>query len=72
MTAKRSDECLFCKSRSCYEHVYSSDDHGKKYNEIACLSHIKELHKHSDNQCSGVIKQFVSSCSKVNRKHLEV
>jgi hypothetical protein len=67
---KRADECLFCKSRSCYEHVYSTNDYGKTYNEVACERHIKQLHKHSDETAPGVMKDFCSSTGKQSRNRI--
>ena len=62
---KRKDECLCCTSRRCYERVV--DVSGKRYDEVACLSHIKELHKHSDTTATGVEKHFISSTGRQKR-----
>ena len=64
---KRIDECLLCKSRSCYERVLSSKDGGKTYDEIACINHIQELYKHSDRTAPKVMKYFISSTAKQKR-----
>ena len=61
---KRKDECIFCKSRMCYERVVSFD---KTYDEISCFNHIKELHKDSDIKALGIMKHFISSTGKIKR-----
>ena len=63
---KRKDECLICSSRSCHERVVAIED-SKIYDEVACLSHIKELHHDSDIKCPGVMKNFISSSGKLKR-----
>jgi hypothetical protein len=63
---RRVDQCLFCNRRACYERVVSSRDNGAAYDEVACLDHIKELHKHSD-RLPGVMKHFISSTGKQKR-----
>lgn len=62
---KRKDECLCCTSRRCFERVV--DVSGKTYDEVACMSHVKDLHKHSDVIAPGVVKRFISSSSKQKR-----
>lgn len=69
---KRKDECLFCKSRSCYERVVSFEDKGQTYDEIACRNHVKELHKHSDEKLPKVMKIFSSSTGKQKRGELGI
>ena len=64
---KRKDECLFCTSRSCYERVVSAEDDGKIYDEIACIKHVKGLHKHSDEKAPGVKKNFISCTGRLKR-----
>jgi hypothetical protein len=54
---KLINECLFCRSRFCYERVVSKD---MEYDEVACTKHVKELHKHSDITAPGVMKSFIS------------
>lgn len=63
---KRTDTCLFCQRRACYERVVSADG-GKAYDEIACDSHRADLHKHSDRTAPGVRKHFISSTGKQKR-----
>lgn len=63
---KRTDECLFCVSRSCYERVYSAMT-AHPYDEVACLFHIKQLHAHSDEALPGISKHFISSSSRMKR-----
>lgn len=55
---KLKNECLFCKSRFCYERVVALD---LTYDEVSCMKHIKDLHKHSDIVAPKIIKQFISS-----------
>lgn len=62
---KRIDECLFCTSRLCYERVV--DVGGDIYDEVSCLRHIKDLHKHSDSAAAGVQKHFISSTGRQKR-----
>ena len=57
-TGKLKNECLFCGSRFCYERVVSLD---LTYDEVSCMKHIKDLHKHSDIVAPKVMKQFISS-----------
>ena len=54
---KLKNECLFCKSRFCYERVVSLD---LQYDEVACMKHVKDLHKHSDIVAPKIMKQFIS------------
>jgi hypothetical protein len=56
---KRKDECLFCSRRKCYARVFSLEP-GRKYDEIACIEHIQELHTHSDKAVPGVLRRFIS------------
>lgn len=65
---KATNECLFCGSRFCYERVVSSQDNGKIYDEVACRSHVKDLHRHSDETAKGVMKFFISGNSIKKRK----
>lgn len=55
---KLKNECLFCRSRFCYERVVSED---MKYDEVACMKHVKDLHKHSDIVAPKIMKVFISS-----------
>jgi len=64
---KRKDECLFCKSRKCYERVVTNDDDGKAYDEIACIDHVKDLYKHSDEDVPKVMRIFSSSTGRQKR-----
>ena len=57
-SGKLKNECLFCGSRFCYERVVSGD---MKYDEVACMKHVKDLHKHSDIVAPKIMKQFISS-----------
>ena len=59
-SGKLKNECLFCGSRFCYERVVSED---MKYDEIACMKHVKDLHKHSDLVAPKIMKSFISSTS---------
>lgn len=62
---KRKDECLCCSKRACYERVVSVD--GKIYDEVSCLDHVKDLHKHSDASAKGIEKNFISSTGRQKR-----
>lgn len=64
MSDKRKDVCIVCISQKCYERVVSQD---KSYDEIACIKHVGDLHKHSDETAPGVIKNFISSTEKQKR-----
>ncbi len=63
-TKKLINECLFCRSRFCYERVVTKD---MSYDEVACRSHVKDLHKHSDEKAPGIIKSFISSTGVLKR-----
>ena len=62
---KRTDECLRCSKRACYERVVAVD--GQTYDEVSCIDHVKDLHKHSDAAAEGVEKHFISSTGKQKR-----
>jgi len=66
---KRPNECLFCTSRKCYTHIYSSDG-GKTYNEIACQRHVNELYEHSDKMAAGVLKRYCTSTGTRDRREM--
>lgn len=55
---KIKNECLFCGSRFCYERVVALDF---SYDEVSCMKHVKDLHRHSDETAPNVKKQFISS-----------
>ena len=57
-SGKLKNECLFCGSRFCYERVVSED---MKYDEVACMKHVKDLHNHSDIVAPKIMKSFISS-----------
>ena len=57
-SGKLKNECLFCGSRFCYERVVSED---MKYDEIACMKHVKDWHKHSDVVAPKIMKSFITS-----------
>jgi len=69
---KRPNQCFYknCKSTSCYNHIYSSKDNGKLYNEVACQRHIEDLNKDSDERAPEIMKVFSSGCSKKDRRNL--
>lgn len=73
---KRKDECLFCKSRSCYTRIYrTADEKGPGYDEIACDKHIHDLEKHSDEVLgshNGVMRLHMSSTARHKRKDIDV
>lgn len=55
---KLKNECLFCRSRFCYERVLSDDG---TYDEIACKKHVTKLYEHSDEVAPKIMKTFISS-----------
>lgn len=61
---KQKNECLFCGSRFCYERVVTAD---MSYDEVACIKHIKDLHRHSDIALPKVVKSFISSTGVLKR-----
>lgn len=63
----RKEQCLFCKSRKCYERVVSSEDGGKTYDEVACRKHAEKLREDSDVRAPGVMKYFISSTGTMRR-----
>jgi predicted nucleic acid binding AN1-type Zn finger protein len=62
--SKIVNECLFCKNRFCYERVVTKD---MSYDEVACMKHVKDLHKHSDTTLPNVMKSFISSSGVLKR-----
>ena len=68
----RKDQCLFCTSRKCPERVVSLYDKGKLYDEIACVKHIKELYKDSDDKAPKVMKIFSSSTGRQKRSDVSI
>jgi hypothetical protein len=64
---KRSDACLFCSRRNCFNRIVSSKDNGKTYDEVACWKHISDVEKHSDQTAPGIMKFFISSTGKQKR-----
>ena len=63
----RRDQCLFCKSRSCYTKIYTDDF---RYDEVACDKHVHDLEKHSDKvlgKNNGVMRTHLSGTSKLKR-----
>lgn len=66
---KRSDECLFCHSRSCFSKIYRHEE--PTYDEIACRKHTNDLANHCDNTLgvdNGIIRNHISSTGKLSRK----
>lgn len=57
-SGKLINECLFCRSRFCYERVVTYD---MSYDEVSCMKHVKDLHKHSDIVMPKIMKLFISS-----------
>jgi len=62
---KRSDECLFCGSRSCYYRIHT---YGHEYDELACPKHVADLERDADRRASRVPKAHVNS-TRVQRRH---
>jgi len=63
---KRTDTCLFCQSRSCYERVVAEDG-SHIYDEVACNDHVVDLHEHAGIVAPAVLKYFISSTAKQKR-----
>lgn len=66
---KRVDECLFCRSRSCYTKICTDDF---IFDEVACNNHILDLEKHSDKvlgKDNGVMRSHVTSTARLKRGH---
>jgi len=66
--AKRKDECIFCKSRSCYTRIVRLEE--PAYDEVACDYHVLELEKHSDEVLgtkNGIMRTHLSGTSRQKR-----
>ena len=63
----RKDQCFKCNSRGCYCRVVSSEDDGLSFDEVACINHVEELYRHSDEVLPDVMKYFISSTGKLKR-----
>jgi len=64
----RKDQCLFCRSRSCYSRIVRKEE--PNYDEIACDKHISDLEKHSDEilgKNNGIIRTHITSTGKLRR-----
>lgn len=70
--AKRKDECLFCRSRKCPERIVTLKDKGQLYDEIACIKHVKELYKHSDETVPKTMRIFSSSTGNQQRGDMQI
>ncbi len=65
---KRKDECLICKSRSCYKRIVRET--APYYDEVACNEHISDMEKHSDATLgtkNGIYRNYISSTGKLKR-----
>lgn len=66
---KRHNECVFCTSRKCHEHIYTTNDKGAQFNEVACRNHVEELYKLSGEKIpKGVIRMMSSSTGELSRR----
>lgn len=63
----RKDQCFYCTSRKCNTRIVSTIDNGKTYDEVACIKHSADLHKHSDDVAPKVMKLFISSTGSLKR-----
>ena len=66
--AKRKDECIFCKSRSCYTRIVRLEE--PAYDEVACPSHVLDLERHSDTKLgtrNGVMRHHISGTARQKR-----
>jgi len=66
---RKSNECLFCTSRKCYEAVVCVEHN---FVEISCINHVKELYEYSDKVLginNGVLRQYISRCGSPFTRH---
>ena len=61
---KRTDECLFCASRSCYFRVWTPYT---TYDEVACRDHQRDLEVHADVTLKGKSRTHRISTEKQRR-----
>lgn len=61
---KRKETCLFCKSRKCNHRIVTPD---LRYDEIACIDHVRKLEKHADAMLNGAIRMNLDSTWRVGR-----
>lgn len=72
--SKVPNECFKCKSRFCSNGIISIEDNGKKFNEIACDKHIKDLEKKANEvlgKDNGVMRLSVSTISGLSRRTMK-
>ena len=66
---KRHNECAFCTSRKCHEHIFTTKDNGTLFNELACRNHIDELYELSSIKIpNGIIRMMKSSTGELSRR----
>lgn len=66
---KRHNECVFCTSRKCYEHIHTVDDNGALFNEVACRNHVEELYKLAGEKIpKGVMRMMTGSTGELSRR----
>ena len=67
---KRPNQCFYpgCTSVRCSEHVFTTDDNGKAYNEVSCRKHQQAMYKDSDEKANGTMRCFSSSTGVPPRK----
>ena len=70
---KRHNECVFCTSRKCHEHIYTTFDNGALFNEIACRNHVDALYVLAYEKIpEGVIRSMTSSTGDISRRDIEM
>ena len=72
-TYKRHNECVFCTSRKCHEHIYTTLDNGKLFNELACRNHVDALYVLAYEKIpEGMIRTTASSTGDMSRRDIEM
>jgi hypothetical protein len=65
---KRKDECIFCKSRSCYTRIVR--EIAPYYDEVACPEHVEQSQDRADEvlgRKNGIYRHHISSTGKLRR-----
>jgi len=63
---RRTDECLFCRSRRCHVRIHVENG---MFDEVACSEHVRDLERHADRHLGRIEKVHVSSSSPLRREH---
>ena len=70
---KRHNECAFCSSRRCHEHIYTTADNGNLFNELACRNHVDDLYTLAQKTIpNGVVRSMTSSTGDLSRRDIEI